>query len=372
MKRSKWLVLGAAALVSVCGTAGMAMAQDEAAPKKAPQKGTTLKVGDMAPKPKVAKFVKGKEFTEFKKGEVYVVEFWATWCGPCKKSIPHLTELQKEYKDKKVTVLGVSVWEEEGGLEKVVPFVEKMGDKMDYVVAYDGDDGEMKDTWLKAAGLNGIPSAFIVDQKGMVAWIGHPGEMDSVLRDVVAGSYDVKSAADKASKKADGQKRIKAMRGDLETAMKSGTSAEVIAAADAILTVDAKQYADFAAVAFENVLITKKDPDAAYAFATKWTKGDELAGNSMVLNRIAWTTLDDAGVPRRDLDLAMKVAEMAVKASEGKDGAIMDTLARAHFEKGDLNKAIEVQKKAVDLADDSMKSEIEATLKRYEDAKAAK
>lgn len=371
MKRTKWLVLGVAALVSVCGTTGLATAQDAAAPVKAEQKAPVLKVGDKAPAVKVVKFVKGKEFKEFEAGNVYVVEFWATWCGPCKKSIPHLTEVQKEYKDKKVTVLGVSVWEETGGLEKVVPFVEKMGEKMDYTVAYDGDDGEMAKTWLKAAGRNGIPSAFIVDQKGTVAWIGHPMDnMDTVLAEVVAGTYDVKAAAEKEAKKADGAKKIKTLQKSFESAMESGTSAEVIAAAEAILTVDSAAYGRVAAMAFENVLITKKDPDSAYAFASKWTEKDIT--DKMVLNEIAWTTLDDPAVPRRDLDLAMKIAEKAVKASNGKDGAILDTLARAHFEKGDLAKAIEIQKSAVELADDSMKSELEATLKKYEDAKAAK
>jgi len=372
MKRSNWLVLGVAAMVSVCGAA--ATAQEATAPVIGGAKAAvkSLNVGDAAPAPKVEKFLKGKGFTEFKQGEVYVVEFWATWCGPCKKSIPHLTEVQKEYKDKKVTVLGVSVWEEKGGLATVVPFVEKMGDKMDYVVAYDGDDGEMARTWMKAAGRQGIPTAFIVDQKGVVAWIGHPlDNMDSVLAEVVAGKYDVKGAADKAAKKAEAQKRVKATEQSLDTAMKSGTSAEVIRLADEILSIDAVEYAKIAPLAFKNVLIDKKDPDAAYAFAAKWCDG-ELKDSPEILNEIAWTTLDDASVPRRDIDLAMRIAQRAVDATQNKNGMIIDTLARAYFEKGDLDKAIELQKNAVKFSDEGMKADIEATLKKYEEAKAAK
>jgi len=45
----------------------------------------------------------------FDKDKTYVVEFWATWCGPCKATIPHLTKLQKEHPD--VTFIGVSVFE---------------------------------------------------------------------------------------------------------------------------------------------------------------------------------------------------------------------------------------------------------------------
>ena len=59
-----------------------------------------LQIGDAAPELKVEKWVKGDPVTTFEKGKVYVVEFWATWCPPCIKSIPHLTELQKQYKEK--------------------------------------------------------------------------------------------------------------------------------------------------------------------------------------------------------------------------------------------------------------------------------
>src|ERR1051326_1417135 len=95
-----------------------------------------LAMGDPAPKITVAKFVKGEPVTKFDKGKLYVVEFWATWCGPCRTSIPHLTELQKKYKD--VTFIGVSAFERGDGIEnQVVKFVSDMGSKMEYRVALD-------------------------------------------------------------------------------------------------------------------------------------------------------------------------------------------------------------------------------------------
>src|SRR4051812_3305632 len=53
----------------------------------------TLFPGDPAPSIHVAKWLKGQPVIDIKKGQFYVVEFWATWCGPCIQSIPHLTEL---------------------------------------------------------------------------------------------------------------------------------------------------------------------------------------------------------------------------------------------------------------------------------------
>src|SRR5688500_14906487 len=140
-----------------------------AAAAVAAAQGETLKVGSPAPSLKVAKWVKGRPVEKFEPGKVYVVEFWATWCGPCKTSIPHLTELAKKYKDK-ATFTGVSVFEEpepenEEYIGKVEKFVTEWGDKMDYNVAVDGKDGWMGANWMRAAGQNGIPTAFVVDQK---------------------------------------------------------------------------------------------------------------------------------------------------------------------------------------------------------------
>ena len=86
-----------------------------------------------------------------------------------------------------------------------------------------------------------------------------------------------------------------------------------------------------------------------------------------MLNEIAWYTLDDADVQVRDLDFALAAAEAAVAASPSEDSAILDTLARAQWEKGDRPKAIATQRRAVAAAGEGqMKEGLEATLKAYE------
>ncbi len=59
----------------------------------------TLAVGDDAPAIEISHWIKGTPVDKFEEGKIYVMEFWATWCGPCKASMPHISQGQEEYED---------------------------------------------------------------------------------------------------------------------------------------------------------------------------------------------------------------------------------------------------------------------------------
>ncbi len=138
-----------------------------------------LKVGDPAPATRPATMLQGEAVKEFKKGEVYVFECWASWCGPCIAAIPHLDELHRKMGKKGVVITGVNVWESErdaASAQRAKDFLKAQGDKMSYRVAL-GGKAFIKD-WLEAAEVNGIPHAFVVAD-GKIAYIGHPASLDA-------------------------------------------------------------------------------------------------------------------------------------------------------------------------------------------------
>jgi thiol-disulfide isomerase/thioredoxin len=154
-----------------------------------------LAIGDPAPKLQVAKWVQGDPVQEFDANQLYIVEFWATWCGPCREAIPHLNDVSQRFKDKGIIVIGQDVWDQD---EKVAPFVKTMGDKMAYRVALDDKsqetNGFMSVNWLKAAEQKSIPATFIIDQRGRVAWMGSPFAVTPELVCELLHSYDLPEA----------------------------------------------------------------------------------------------------------------------------------------------------------------------------------
>lgn len=320
-----------------------------------------LGVGDPAPKLTVAKWVKGEPVTAFEKNHIYVVEFWATWCGPCRVSIPHISDLQSKNKD--VTFIGVSVWERENGL--VEPFVEKMGDKMAYRVAMDSvpegakaNEGAMAKDWMTAAQQRGIPAAFVVNGQGVIAWIGHPMQLDGPLAKIVAGKWDIQAEI-----------KLQGATNKITQALKAKDAKGAIAAIDDVVAMDPALESQYGTQKFKLLLETKAYADA-YAYATKLVDG-VYKDSADALNLVAWSIVDPEakGMETRDLKIALKAATRANELSEGKRPEILDTLAKVQFDSGEVAKAVETQQKAVDLAKGTnMEEDLTSRLEEYKKA----
>ncbi|MDX8469994.1 TlpA disulfide reductase family protein [Mesorhizobium sp. VK23B] len=163
-----------------------------------------LQMESQAPPIKVETWLRGEPFASFQPGKVYVVEFWATWCGPCAAAALQLVQLQEKYKDAGLEVVGVAADEDDLSPVEVRAklgawLAEKCPD-LNYRIAFD-PTGEMNKLWREPSFSVGIPTSFVVDRDGHIAFIGHPRQLDEVLPKVLNGSWrasDEAKAADTA------------------------------------------------------------------------------------------------------------------------------------------------------------------------------
>jgi len=333
----------------------------------------TLKVGDSAPKLQTGKFIQGEPVKELAKDTAYLVEFWATWCGPCRVSIPHLNELHEKYKAKGLIVIGQDCWENKE--DAVAPFVKSMGNKMTYRVALDdkkdGGKGKMAETWMEAAGQNGIPAAFLINKSGVIAWIGHPmGLKESTVEAVLDGTFDVKKEAAAYREKIEREQRMEKLWSNFGSAMNKKEWDKAEAGLTELEKALPKDEQDSLVMPRFNLLTGKKDFKAAYRLAAQWS--DAHKDDTHYQNELAWAIVSREDLAERDLDLAERIAQRASDAAKSKDGNILDTLARAQFMKGDKDKAIATQEMALSLARGKQKEQFQEVLDNYKAGKLPK
>jgi cytochrome c biogenesis protein CcmG/thiol:disulfide interchange protein DsbE len=130
------------------------------------------------------KDLEGKEVSlKENKGNIVVVDFWATWCPPCLMSIPELVEVQKKYKDQGVVVFGISVdVPDQVSREDLVAFKDKL--RINYAILR-ADNQVMMDYFGGKSEQVAIPTLFVVDKKGRIRdkLVGYrPGKLEQALQ----------------------------------------------------------------------------------------------------------------------------------------------------------------------------------------------
>ena len=340
-----------------------------------------LTVGSDAPALDIEHWVqdgKGKfePVTKFSSGKVYVVEFWATWCGPCIQSMPHLAKLQKDYADKGVQIVSIS----DEDLETVEKFLERplKGGEEDteekktyrdltsaYCLTTDPDQSSYED-YMQAAAQNGIPTAFIVGKDAKIEWIGHPMSMDGPLEAVVAGSWDRKAFAEEMKARQEAEKMMQ----DIMVAVRGQDMPKAIELINGALEKDATNM-QLNMLKMQILVMAKKNDDVSEFASSLFTK---LADDAMATNMVAWQIYEWTAQGRMDKGeiqvVAQKAALEAVEKSPAEQkGSILDTLAHLLYLNGNLDEAIAVEKKALELASDSDRAFIEKFMKELEAAK---
>ncbi len=286
---------------------------------------SAIALGDPAPPLAVSEWVKGDavNLADGKDKNIYVVEFWATWCGPCKASIPHLTELQAKYKDKGVIVAGIS--SEDAATVK--PFVSEMGDKMAYSVGVD-DAQKTSDAYMKAFSVSGIPHAFVVDKAGNIVWHGHPMDnLEKVLDGVIAGSFNPAKQAEAAKAKA-------------------------------LIPV------------YMYLVNNTSETDLALEVCKRAAKYG--ANDTESLSQLAILIASKDGAAAEELAVALDAAKRAEELGGGKDAQALAARAYVAFAMNQADEAIRYQEQAIAITEDpDMKAELQNQLEAFREKASA-
>jgi thiol-disulfide isomerase/thioredoxin len=335
------------AAVTLAWLAAPAVSADEPKPPRDDTKpAPSLKVGDPAPPLSVTSWLQGDPVKKFEPGKVYVVEFWATWCVPCARHMPHLAELQARYKDQGVTVVGVTardiLGKPDNTEEAAAAFVKRRGPSLNYTFAY-ADDSSATDAWLKASGQEGF-CTYVIDKRGRIAYMGSPIFLGMVLPKVLDRDANAKAIGDEmATVVADYVAACAHIEKDNDP--------------DAFLRALAKFEAKYPALADSlpacgmklGVLLKTGDAGGAKEYAeTLVTKASEQ--NNVVLLEFAYGQLHDRTESKDLRALAVRAAEALVRIDGGTSAWSLLRLANAHLASGDKDKAKECARKAVDAA----------------------
>ncbi len=315
------------------------------------QPATTLKVGDTPPVLKVTKWVKGPEIQSFEKGKVYVVDFWATWCRTCISMMPQLSELQKQYADKGVVVIGFSSKDANNAQSDVEEFVARRAGKLGYAFAF-ADNQVNYNNWVTAAGQRGFPCVFVIGKNGTIDYIGDPMFLGVVLPKVVAGTWNTKTDGEAIFAI---QKETSLVFKEMERLSYSSESEDAELGLKLISNFEAKhpEVSKIFHVVFSRIklMIVAGKKDELKDFAEKVIDESARCSDSAMLEMVAHALVSPQAKNDKELaDVALKAANKMFAIVGDQDLGVQITLAHVGFRAGEKELAKKHAEKVMELA----------------------
>jgi hypothetical protein len=224
--------------------------------------------------------------------------------------------------------------------------------------------GAMLVTWLKAADMNGIPTAFLINHQGKIAWIGHPLDLkDAILEDVLADKFDAAAFAREFEKDQPEQKARQARQMKFIGALnnKNWDAAETLL--NEIEQAEPEGDRDQLDPIRIEIFLGRQDYSSAAKLATTlYTKHKDDAA---LQSNVAWELSSRKGATREILTLAETIARHAFETVDGTNAYTLDVLARVQFLNGKTNEAVATEQKAAAVANGEIKTTVVKNLENY-------
>ncbi len=349
-----------------------------------------LTVGDQAPPLSSARWFRGEAREAVTPGRVTLVEFWATWCGPCITVMPHISELAETLGPRGLDVVAVSLDQGASAEQVVETFLEERADIVSFEVML--DEGATGRDWFEAAGRSGIPCSFVVAQDGRIAWIGHPMEpasdgsgnqLDRVIEGLLDGTYDIdaqaraagEAAAAMASAAAE-QTRVEEQVAELSAEMgklwSQGDRRGVLEYIDQIVAIDPDNSHDLAQRKIEILLYELGEAEEALS-AARALLAEPYADDSGMMLTMASLFSGGADPGEEGRAFAVDTARRVVALTDGTDPTTLVVLAEALFASGEPGAAVDTMRGALSLVDETSPAyaTYELVLARYQSAAEA-
>ena len=332
----------------------------------APEGGTDAKltIGSPAPELDVEHWVQDGEgrfqpVTSFEEGKVYVIEFWATWCGPCILSMPFISELQSKYADQGLQIVSIS----REPLETVTNFLQREardfadeeGNPITYAELTKGyclttdPDRSSTNDYMKVSGRNGIPCAFLVGKDGLIEWIGHPMLLDEPLDQVINDSWDREAFA-LSLKFQDRMEQLKSLL--LQAGFDEGMAKVDELVAEAPTPELAEKAEDLRLIVYTNRFLSLSKTDSAAALELLPELLAMAQGDARFLYQLTRAAVRDRDVEADSPVLTELIARVQLlHESDQKDVRSAVALSAIKRKQGDLMQAVEYCEEAMELAD---------------------
>ncbi|MFG0256370.1 MAG: TlpA disulfide reductase family protein [Phycisphaerales bacterium JB043] len=286
-------------------------------------------VGSPAPPLGDVVWHRGEPIETFEPGNVYLLEFWSTWCLPCLALIPSNNELASKHRDDGLVIIGVHVWPRDSA-PSVEAFLHDRATNdslpdVEYAIAEDISDSAMQAYITELHGL-GLPASAIIDREGRLAWIGFTNMgMEKALAEILDGTFDLEAEADR-------HRKLRRANAFLDTAFKASAKGEHQRAGEAFIQCVAAYPGHYDALGggFYVSLASSEHQDGV-RLADEYARELFDAGFSVdpdALNTFAVTILDGLAGEPAHLKWALKAAQRACEMTDHSNEEYLATLER--------------------------------------------